>query len=516
MKSHGEVDAIEWRFLISGQGPGTLQLENPCSDWLDKRSWTELCSLSTVEAYKDLAKSFLDGGHSAWKQYFDAADPQKEELPHGWNDKLSSLQKIAVLRCIRSDKVSDAMMDFTKLKMGQRFIEPPPFDLGLSFGSSNPTSPLIFVLSSGSDPMKALLTFAEERKMRKKFFAISLGQGQGVRAEKMLEEGVNNGNWVVLQNCHLCVSWMPTMETLIEELDPEKTHKDFRLWLTSMPSTAFPVSTLQVGVKMTNEPPKGMRANMKGTYYRLNDDKLNVTDKPDKFKRLFYGLAFFHALVIERKMFGPLGWNRPYDFNETDLDICTAQLERYVNMYSFVPYAVLRLLSSNINYGGRVTDDKDLRTIDMLILDYYCPEIITDGHKLSPSGVFKVPSYDVDSPHSSYMDYIDTLPISVIPEVFGMHDNALITCAKTETYDTFDTIMIMESNSGGGASGTRDSEIGAAAKEIQGKVSGCEQVDGLPSLNRVGRGESKRKNKNRTYKERAISPRLESTAPGQL
>jgi len=100
------------------------------------------------------------------------------------------------------------------------------------------------------------------------------------------------------------------------EINPE-----FRLFLTSAPSPAFPVSVLQVAVKLTTEPPRGLRANMKRTYAALNDEYLEgCPRKPEIWCKLNFGLAFFHAILQERRKFGPLGWNVTYEFNDSDLD----------------------------------------------------------------------------------------------------------------------------------------------------------------------------------------------------
>lgn len=53
------------------------------------------------------------------------------------------------------------------------------------------------MLSPGSDPMAALLKFAEEKGVRVE--SVSLGQGQAPVAQKLIAEGSSAGFWVVLQ-----------------------------------------------------------------------------------------------------------------------------------------------------------------------------------------------------------------------------------------------------------------------------------------------------------------------------
>lgn len=79
--------------------------------------------------------------------------------------------------------------------------------------------------------------------MSKKVESISLGKGQDVKAINMINDCASRGGWVILMNCHLAISFMPKLETVVENLD-DSNHRDFRLWLTSMPAKQFPVSVL--------------------------------------------------------------------------------------------------------------------------------------------------------------------------------------------------------------------------------------------------------------------------------
>lgn len=257
------------------------------------------------------------------------------------------------------------------------------------FKDSSPSTPLIFVLSVGTDPAADLYKFADEMKFSKKLNPISLGQGQGPKAEALMRQAMERGLWVFFQNCHLAPSWMPSLERLVEQIDPEHVHKDFRLWLTSMPSPKFPVMILQNGSKMTVEPPRGIKANLLKSYMSINDDYLNSCQgRVDAFKSLLFSLCLFHGVSIERRKFGPLGFNIPYEFTDGDLRICMSQVKMFLMEYSDIPYKVLIYTAGQINYGGRVTDDWDRRCVMNILEDFYNPTAIDPKHFFDGSKVY--------------------------------------------------------------------------------------------------------------------------------
>lgn len=173
-----DMDRMEFMFFLTGGVGLENNLVNPAPSWLSDKSWDEICRMCDLKAFKEFRASFVkDIGE--WKKYYDDREPHKALLPAPWNTKLSDFQKMIVLRCLRPDKVIPLVIAFVKTKLGEKFVEPPPFDLARSYADSKNTIPLIFVLSPGADPMAGLLKFAKDKGFDgEKFNAISLGQGQ--------------------------------------------------------------------------------------------------------------------------------------------------------------------------------------------------------------------------------------------------------------------------------------------------------------------------------------------------
>ncbi|KAM6980842.1 dynein axonemal heavy chain 1 [Aplochiton taeniatus] len=450
MMNENKIDMSEWRYLLSG-GMALKQLANPAASWLSDRAWQDILGLSALPTFSSLADSFPQHTDD-FKTIFDSNEPHREPLPGEWNIKLDSFQKLLILRCLRADRLNHALQDFVANQLGQRFIEPQTSDLSVVFKDSSPSTPLIFVLSPGTDPAADLYKFADVMKFSKKMNAISLGQGQGPWAEALMHSAMERGKWVFFQNCHLAPSWMPSLERLIENIDPDKVHRDFRLWLTSLPSNKFPVSILQNGSKMTIEPPRGIKANLLKTYLSLTDDFITSCNKPAQFKSLLLSLCLFHGNGIERRKFGPLGFNIPYEFTDGDLRICISQLKMFLDEYNDIPYKVLKYTAGEINYGGRVTDDWDRRCILNVLEDFYCADVLQPGYKYSASGVYH--QIDTELDIKGYLAYIRALPINDTPEIFGLHDNANISFAQNETFALLGAVVKLQpraASSGGKA-----------------------------------------------------------------
>jgi dynein heavy chain len=261
---------------------------------------------------------------------------------------------------------------------------------------------------------------------------------------------------------------MPAMERLLEELAGKEINPNFRLWLTSMPSKTFPVPVLQVGLKITNEPPKGLKANLSRSYGDLSEQLFESCAKPAPWKKLLFGLCSFHAIIQERRKFGSLGWNIPYEWNNSDLTISIKLLKMYLEEQEEVPYDTLRYITGEVNYGGRVTDHWDQRTMNSIISRLICSEMLDDTYRFDNQGKYYAPP---QGELSDYRDYINSLPLRDSPDVFGLHSNADITFNRQETRTVIETIITMSGGGAGDAGGADvEANVAVVAQDIQDRL----------------------------------------------
>jgi len=467
--SDKKIDPSEFRFLLAGPS-GDLEItypDNP-TNWISPNDWrtfySQIYGMSKLNKNMSGIDQFLLTNHQKFKEYYDSPRNEFTPLPEPFESELTEFQKLILVKAVRSDKLINCMLQFVEKNLGKEFTEPPTFELEKSYKESNFTIPLLFVLSTGSDPQSEFNQLAENEG--KKVEVVSLGRAMDKVALSKIEDMKVKGGWVILQNCHLALSFMPKLEDAIEQLQTNAAvDPNFRLWLTSMSSKDFSINVLKNSIKITMEPPKGLKANLQRQFANIREEELEGCTKPEIFKTFFFSLCFFHAIVQDRRKFGPIGWNVKYDFTNEDLKVSRQQLKNFLEEYDEIPYKVLNYLGAEINYGGRVTDDKDQRLIKTILTSFLTPKILQhENYKFSPSGLYYCPQ---PGNKSDYLAYINSLPLTTSPEIFGLHENAEIITAQNESANLLETILGMQPRTTSSSGKSSDEVVSEILKTIE-------------------------------------------------
>lgn len=377
---------------------------------------------------------------SQWRNYAKQTESNDFNFPAGfYRSDLTSFQKLLLFRCFQPTKLLVALYPFICEILGDEFIESPPFDLASAFANSTCCKPLLFILTSNYDPIKSIRQLAETQLIEpNRLTTLSMGQNQNAFAIKLIEDGIKTGNWVILQNCHLATDWMCTLERICDNLAPDTTNPDFRLWLTTNSTSIFPLSIVQGSVKLVNEPPKRLRCTLMRTFTQqpvANDNWLSENQHSDQLKSLLFSLSFFHGAILERRNFNAIGWNYPYDFNDTDLFMSIYQFYEYLNVLDSIPFETLQILLAECNYGGHMDDLCDLRCLKFFTKLFCSRELCQNDGKL-PTNTLQIEAY---FPHNyttidSIITHIKSLDDKCDASICGLHPNANSLRERNETH----------------------------------------------------------------------------------
>jgi dynein heavy chain len=460
----------EMHFLLNC--PGSPSPTNPQSlkEWLPDLAWAAMQKLIELEGFELFANHVEKEVPQKFKEWYNHVTPEDERLPMDWKRlDQTPFQKMLVVRVLRPDRVTTALDKFVRktLPRGDDYVDCDSTSsfaqvLASSYSESTTTTPLYFILSPGADPVKDVEALARSQGLDpvKMLSTIALGQGQDVTARQKLEAAHKEGHWVMLQNIHLMPTFLIELEKTLDAYAAEGSNPSFRLFLSSDPSASIPIGLLERSIKLTNEPPEGLKQNMKRAFTFFS--KEDIESKEPRIRTILFALCYFHSVMLERRKFGPKGWNMRYPFSVGDLRDSAIVLNNYMESSAAsgkIPWDDLKYIFGAIMYGGHIVDDWD-RTLCAAFLDNLMNDALLedDEAELLPYVEGKSVSFRCPTPltHDKYLDHIETECPPETPLAFGLDPNAEIDFRTQQCRSLFATLQEIQPRGGGAAAGGDD------------------------------------------------------------
>ena len=222
-----------------------------------------------------------------------------------------------------------------------------------------------------------------------------------------------------------------------------------------MPTDVFPISILRNSVKVTSEPPRGIKSNTMNLLATLTDEEFEKTRKPVPWQKLVYSLALFHATIQERKQYGPLGFNKIYEWSTSDFQIGNKMLKTFIMDYDEIPWGALRSMIGDVVYGGRVTDDWDRRCMNSMLMKFVCQRATGDDVAFDPLGLYKnAPVTTLEET----INFVKQYPDIDQPDIFGLHSSAQHALEENQSRSLINFVVSVQPKDSGGASASKDDE----------------------------------------------------------
>nr|CAD7430089.1 unnamed protein product [Timema monikensis] len=477
------VYQYEWQ-VLTGQAMAdvkvdTSKISQSVPGWLSEERAFDVFVLKSAlpELYSQLN---LDD-KSTWSNFSTAGDCE-EHFPVQLSHKLTPFQRVLIVQALRPDRLHSSLLHFTAHILGLQDLSPPTLSLKQLMAETLSSEPVLLVISAGADPSEELrvlahsivgaqryhenvaqivsmvltgpqnvLSTASKQNVRSlvSFYQwqnglspkvvrtdrqsmcwycpqVAMGQSQAGAALELITSAAHSGEWVCLKNIHLMTAWLPSLEKELRALD---LHDDFRLWLTTEAHPRFPGILAESCLKVTYEAPQGVKKNMLRTYTTWGPD---LIPSATLHARALFALAWFHAVVQERRTFVPQGWAKFYEFSDADLRVSMdilAQLFRAGP--ARVPWEFVHGLYEGAIYGGHVDNLHDLHVIGSYLREFFNPAVLEQGSQplglsfhIPSSASYKVLFYLLPlSPSRDYISAIQQLSDTDKPEYFGLPAN---------------------------------------------------------------------------------------------
>lgn len=384
--------------------------------------------------------------------------PQLWDETKALSPAAAAMHQLLLIQAFRPDRVIAAGQLLVATVLGEDFM--PLAETELDFSTVvekqlTASTPALLCSVPGFDASGRVDDLATE--LNKQISSIAIGSAEGFnQADRAINSACKTGRWVLLKNVHLAPQWLIQLEKKLHSLQP---HAGFRLFLTMEISPRVPVNLLRAGRIFVFEPPPGIRANLLRTFKFIPIARM--MKPPSERARLYFLLAWFHAIVQERLRYVPLGWAKKYEFNESDLRVACDTLDTWIDTTAMgrtnlppekVPWdAVVTLLSQSI-YGGKIDNDFDQRLLASFLGKLFTARSFeadfalvanVDGVAGGPNGQRHITMPD-GTRRDHFLKWIEGLADRQTPSWLGLPNNAEKVLLTTHGTDLVSKLLKMQ------------------------------------------------------------------------
>ncbi|RDB29164.1 Cytoplasmic dynein 1 heavy chain 1 [Hypsizygus marmoreus] len=381
----------ELEFLLeSGDGIITTTAPNVQIPFLTSEQILRLESFAKQDLFKPVLKHILEND-SKWIPFLESPCPE-QCVPTPWDAStpaVESIRALLIIKCFRPDRLLQSTAILVRTVFETDLSIESSFDLGTMVSDEVPAStPVALISVPGYDASYRVENLIQNTGARST--SVAMGSQEGFTlADQAIAAASRQGTWVLLKNVHLAPSWLGQLEKKLQTLNP---NRNFRLFLTMEANPSIPVNILRQSRLIMNEPPPGIKANLLDSLRSITSTRLS--HGPTEKIRLYFLLAWFHAVVQERLRYVPLGWSKTYDFNDSDMASAFGTIDAWLNSVSkgrtnidpaTIPWDALRSLIKQSVYGGRIDSDFDQRILDAFVDGLFTPAAYNVDFSLVPS-----------------------------------------------------------------------------------------------------------------------------------
>lgn len=492
LKLQGTDDALnaaEFELLVKGSTSrlvSSLPNDAVVSALLSETQRLNLLDLQEINGFEGLTKD-IHARQDAYKLLLQSQTPENElltmmsqsaEIASGFIDANNGvsrgLRALLLLKTFRSDRLLAGATQWLQLVFGSSFTRMDEYEFSTVFErESKPNTPFLLCSAPGFDASLKVDELAAKIRPRA-YEPIAIGSQEGFDlADKAITSLSSQGGWVHLKNIHLAPQWLQKLE---KKLHAIKKHENFRLFLSSEVHPQLPANLIRMSKVFVFEPAPGIKASLLQTVSEIAPQKMDAA--PHERARLYFLLAWFHAVVQERLRYAPFGWSKVFEFNNTDKRNSIDTIDYWVDTVSgnglkshvdpdALPWDAIRVLLSQTIYGGRIDNPFDQRLLDSFLRQWFNSGSFNHDFSLVNTPRYQRDNLVIAAPsqakdRSTFFQWIESLPSNDTPAWLGLPDNAELLLLQTKAQATLQNLLKMqtldddtdtvESSLGGGSS----------------------------------------------------------------